>query len=100
MSFATVEAYHRPPRADRRPRWFRAQDIASSVSALAARIALRPGNIEAANSSAPAIATLRPIAPAVWMFRELPSFAPATLLGASAALVHSEMRLRSFSAKA
>jgi hypothetical protein len=46
-SFATDDAYQRPPRADRIPRWLSARDIASKVSAPALRIAFSTGSIEA-----------------------------------------------------
>jgi hypothetical protein len=53
--FATAEAYHRPPRAERTPRWFSATVIASSEVAPDLRMDSIKGSTAAVNWSAAAI---------------------------------------------
>ena len=81
-------------------RWFSGQEMTSSVSAAAFRIAFRTGSIAAANASAAAVWISRPMEPARWMLRGVTKFGAICLLAARAALGALRDRLRSFSASA
>jgi hypothetical protein len=97
---ATDEGYHLPPRADLNPRRLSSAAIDRSVIAPSARMVSMMGERSSAKRSTAWLSAALPVEPARLRLRGFPRMAPEALLATSAARVRSEIRRRSFSARA